>query len=587
MSFCSNCGEQVTENNIYCKKCGIYLATVHSHRQSVEEESKFCLKCGAPVRSRYCGNCGNFVFRTRVKESTLLNTKQKLQDTVKNTRLSDVIGSELFNGNREIAKVKSNYKNLLKNGAIFAGIMFVLCFILSLGLAVISNNYIEKHFYDYALINKIKDLANSKLMTFTMLYGGNVKYEIGLTGAFTSKVGFLAPYSLLIFTVIFTLLADKIRYAVTKVKNDVYYIVTMALANSVVTTVVLLFLRKKVILSGDVLDSIFSVLPNQFNYYISDYLFGYGSDSIIIKSSFSFPGMLFSSFLMTLIVLGLGTLAKASIEKYKNIKSFVSTVSVILILTALVPTIVTAVRLISYDADVITVIMISFVLWGAFLIFMLTGNLPLIKYMMGSTTIQEVKLGLLKAHTNLYGNKESSDNPFNLILTVFFVLAIIIVLYFAIQLWKKQERTIKEVIKEALIGSFFISLITTLFTRIFALKMDVSVKLSKEYLSQTFIGSSIDNQSISLTFGAANSIKMFLSILIFIFILMILGYVICKFVPGLAGSIVAIKVPVAKAGFILLAIVLAIATIYTFKLGSGDYDALNIFQNTFNSFDFY
>jgi len=71
--FCNRCGNQVSDTNSYCVKCGAMLSLMSSTPETTEaKQALFCPKCGKQTQmgKKFCGRCGTALSpQTRVPDS--------------------------------------------------------------------------------------------------------------------------------------------------------------------------------------------------------------------------------------------------------------------------------------------------------------------------------------------------------------------------------------------------------------------------------------------------------------------------------------------------------------------------------------
>jgi predicted amidophosphoribosyltransferase len=65
--YCSRCGNETKENEVYCEKCGYKLP-----QQVAAIEQRFCIKCGAELRKeeKFCSSCGTRIGETALENAT-------------------------------------------------------------------------------------------------------------------------------------------------------------------------------------------------------------------------------------------------------------------------------------------------------------------------------------------------------------------------------------------------------------------------------------------------------------------------------------------------------------------------------------
>jgi len=599
MRFCSNCGEAVQDNTLYCKKCGICHNEGSKNIKVIEEPTKFCLNCGSQIESRYCPNCGTFALKikpvayTNVSAIRFLNyTKLKVQKEVVRVKSDDIKPLGILG---VISNMTSNasaqYKVWVKNAGVFA--VFMLAF--SLGFAVLANALLVPHMEDmfylsndsYTMIDSIKKISNPIVFFFSMLYGTKTKYSLSVVDSIKGTMDVMMPYCFIILTIVFIVVSDKIRQQITKVEKNIYITVTMALCNGVLSTVAILLFQKNVTFSLN--DSNMLELVSEFNILniydiIQSVAYNYGiGDSIILKSSISGIGIFINSFVITFGVLMLSTVIKFVAGSYKEMKALIQSMCVVIIVSAFVPAAIITSRIMGYEPyNWLTAIFLCIVLFGIFLTMMLTGRFTAVKYMMDSQTVGEVKLGLMKIMINSNGEKGSTSNPFELIFVVFMIFAILIILYYAVQLWKNREIGILDMLKESVMFSCIISIITAIFSKTASFSVNGSIKFINTYMPRYVEGIDISgNKTLSLNMGASNYINTVLQMFLVIFVILVISYFICHYAKRMSNIIGGIPLKTATLSFCIIILLLSFATIYTFNPHTKDFSGLHSINEIF------
>ena len=99
MARCPHCGALVPITAIFCPKCGVTVANLHSHRVV---QRKVCPHCGSlnKLEANYCSYCFNSLLNADTEELQVTHEAQSLGDlTVRQAYLEGITGKKLICAN--------------------------------------------------------------------------------------------------------------------------------------------------------------------------------------------------------------------------------------------------------------------------------------------------------------------------------------------------------------------------------------------------------------------------------------------------------------------------------------------------------
>lgn len=465
MSFCSKCGSEIKKGSFYCGTCGNFAGERIEKVSPVITTDAFCNSCGQKINHQYCSKCGQPAVHMNIRKGIMSTDSIKsnigqVAQNIKIPKKEEILNKEAYQAKFEEFKKRYDWKKLLTNSVVFV----VVLNLFGILLGVLAEAFISSGLKDENLtmteIRGIKDFLQLKGNLLGMLYGMALRLNLSVKASYLVGVNtsfrIALPWILLLFLLLFVIIANGVSKAVVKEEKSMPAIVVNSLVNGVFVTLLLCVLLHKQ-----------NVTDNVMLRRYADY---YSGAKITIKHS----GIGISSFFYVSIVTFLAQMILPSVkfmnEKAQNAFKMTKKIFNVLLVISLVGGVGLMIGLAKCNwtgGSILTYPILIGAGVGAFMTMITSGGFSLASVAFQGE-LSEVKLGLfqLKLHSN---GSIGVYSPFAIMQILLLVIFFLFLVLTAMKYWKEHKSTTMNAIIEGISMSAFLSLLVTFVSKLCSL----------------------------------------------------------------------------------------------------------------------
>lgn len=438
-----------------------------------------------------------------------------------------------------IEQMKQRKKGWIKEACLFSGIVLIL----SIGVSMILARYLkcvgviqrllewlEKSGASYKLQETV---ANPLLVAYSMLYGGENQVYLIFNKMDEYRFTIMPPLFFIGITLLILWFSEKLRYAITGNKRDLYINIVMAMVNGFVVMITCSLLSRQLVIKGQGLTNL--IKDSQLYLLYEEYVTFVAKPSLRLLSTVNLLRVGGMSAIITFFALTFFETDRFRVKTYEQVGTTLRYIGrrmgvaigiLALILTCKV-VFIGAYMPVSLSQMHIFGETFCF-LAGMLICGLLTSHIPFMSYAMDANNLLELKMEIFTIEASFKKNISYLDNPIGDYFLILLILILGLIFLSSFRHWKGRVVGLKQGLGESLAIAIILGLSTGLFSRLGAFSFSLDCNTTNK---------SVNFSNLTAGIGAINFWEVVSKVFMITFLLFLLGWGINQQFPRVANCL--------------------------------------------------